>query len=153
MRFLALRVVRILGSPRLANLSRSVIPTYYGSPLVSAGSGYARGFEVSVEKTLRDKWSWLIDYSYSVVKYKALDGVLRYGDFDLRHLLNAVASYRVSVTLDVSMKWRYAGGQPYTPFDLQLSELKDTSYFDLTRINTLRYPAYHRLEKRFAFKK
>ena len=141
----------------LANLGGSVIPTYFGSPLVSVGSGYARGLEVSVEKILRDKWSWLIDYSYSVVKYKALDGVLRSGDFDLRHLLNAVASYRLSATLDVSMKWRYAGGQPYTPFDLQLSEQKDTSYFDMTRINTLRYPAYHRLdlrlEKRFAFKK
>ena len=30
----------------LANLGGSVIPTYYGSPLLSAGTGFARGVEL-----------------------------------------------------------------------------------------------------------
>jgi len=141
----------------LANLGGSMVPTFFGSKLVGVGSGYARGFEISVEKSLAGKFSWFIDYSYAVVKYKALDGILRNGDFDFRHILNAVASYRLSATFEVSVKWRYTGGQPYTPFDLTLSELKNDSYFDMTAINTLRYPPYHRLdlrlEKKFVFKK
>jgi len=98
----------------------------------------------------------LVDYSYAVVKFKALDGVLRNGDFDFRHILNAVATYRLSGTFEVSVKWRYLGGQPYTPFDMSLTTAKNSAYFDMTRINELRYPAYHRLdirfEKRFIFK-
>jgi hypothetical protein len=141
----------------LANLGGSVIPTYYGSPLVSAGSGYARGLEISARNAAEDKWSWFIDYAYSVIKYKALDGVLRYGDFDFRHVLNAIVSHRFSPRWEVALKWRLMGGQPYTPFDMKVSTQKDWTYFDLTRINTLRYPAYHRLDlrvqKRFVFKK
>ena len=141
----------------LANLGGSVVPTYYGSPLVSAGSGYARGLEMSAGNVAKSKWSWFIDYSYSVIKFKALDGVLRCGDFDFRHLLNALVSVKLSPSWDISLKWRLMGGQPYTPFDLKLSAQRDWTYFDLTRINTLRYPAYHRLdlrlEKRFVFKR
>lgn len=140
----------------LANLGGSVIPTYFGSPLVSAGTGYARGFEISAQKKSNEKWSWILDYSYSVVKFRALDGVLRNGDFDFRHVLNALVSFRISSTLEASLKWRLVGGQPYTPFDMTLSEQKNGTYFDMTRINTLRYPVYHsldlRLEKRFVFK-
>ena len=87
----------------------------------------------------------------------APDGVLRNGDFDFRHILNAVATYRLSGTLEISAKWRYLGGQPYTPFDMTLTVPKNNEYFDMTRINESRYPAYHRLdvriEKRFIFKK
>jgi len=141
----------------LANLGGSVIPTYYGSPLVSAGSGYARGFELSAQNGAPGAWSWLIDYAYSVVKFKALDGVLRNGDFDFRHILNAMISCRISPTLYLGFKWRLMGGQPYTPFDIGLSTAHDSAYFDLTRINTLRYPPYHRLdlrlEKAFVFKR
>ena len=141
----------------LADEGGSVIPTYFGSRLLGVGTGFARGVEVSLEKALSGRFSWLVDYSYSVVKYKALDGVLRPGDYDFRHIVNAVLSYRPTASFDVSLRWRFAGGQPYTPFDLRLSESKNTSYFDLTKINTLRYPPYHRLdlrlEKRFTFKK
>jgi len=141
----------------LANLGGSVIPTYYGSALVSAGSGYARGFEFSAQNAASGAWGWLIDYAYSVVKFKALDGVLRNGDFDFRHILNAMISCRISPTLHFALKWRLMGGQPYTPFDIGLSTARDSAYFDLTRINTLRYPPYHRLdlrlEKAFVFKR
>ena len=141
----------------LANLGGSVIPTYYGSPLLSAGTGFARGVELSAQSARAGRWSWFVDYSYSVVKYKALDGVLRNGDFDFGHLVNAVAAYRTPRGWNFSLKWRLTGGQPYTPFNVTLSEQKNGTYFDMTRINTLRYPAYHRLdlrvEKTFVFKK
>jgi len=141
----------------LANLGGSVIPTYYGSPLVGAGSGFARGVELSAQSVAEGRLTWHFVYSYSTVKYKALDGVLRYGDFDFRHLANAVVTYRFSTGWDVSLKWRLTGGQPYTPLDMKASVQRDWTYYDLTKINTIRYPAYHRLdlrvEKRFVFRK
>jgi len=141
----------------LANQGGSLVPTFFGSRLVGAGTGQARGIEFLLRKAPTGKLFWLVDYSYAVVKYRALDGVLRNGDFDFRHILNAVATYRLSGTLEISAKWRYLGGQPYTPFDMALTVPKNNEYFDMTRINENRYPAYHRLdirlEKRFIFKK
>ena len=86
--------------------------------LAQRRTGFARGFELSAQSPQAGRWSWFIDYSYSVVKYKALDGILRNGDFDFGHLLNAVAAYRPPRGLDFSLKWRLTGGQPYTPFDI-----------------------------------
>jgi len=63
----------------LANLGGSVIPTYFGSPLLSAGKGFARGIELAIQKLRRNRWSWSASYSYSTVKFQALDGVLRAG--------------------------------------------------------------------------
>jgi hypothetical protein len=141
----------------LANQGGSLVPSFFGSRLVGAGTGYARGVELSLQKAPSGKLSWLVDYSYAVVRFRALDGVLRNGDFDFRHIFNAVATYRVSGTLEISAKWRYLGGQPYTPFDMTQTAAKNNEYFDMTKINELRYPAYHRLdircEKRFIFKK
>jgi len=141
----------------LANMGGSIVPTFFGSKLLGVGTGYARGLEVSVQSPPAQKLSWEVNYSNAVVRFKALDGVLRPGDFDYGQIINLGASYNASPAWNISMKWRYAGGAPYTPFDMQLSAQKDTSYFDLTQINTLRYPAYHRLdirlEKRFSFPK
>jgi outer membrane receptor protein involved in Fe transport len=141
----------------LANQGGSLVPTFFGSRLVGAGTGYARGIEFSLREAPTGTLSWLVNYSYAVVKYRALDGVLRNGDFDFRHILNAVATYRLSGTLEISARWRYLGGQPYTPFDMGLTVSKNDEYFDMTKINEYRYPAYHRLdvrlEKRFIFKK
>jgi outer membrane receptor protein involved in Fe transport len=134
----------------------SIVPTFFGSKLLGVGSGYARGLEVSAQSFPGQKLSWEVNYSYAVVRFKALDGVLRPGDFDYGQIINLGASYSASPSWNVSLKWRYMGGTPYTPFDMQLSVQKDNSYFDLTRINTLRYPSYHRLdvraEKRFSLR-
>ena len=141
----------------LANLGGSVIPTYFGSTLVSAGKGFARGVELSIQKLRTGRWSWSASYSYSKVEFQALDGVLRAGDFDFRHLANALVSFRISPSWEVAARWRLTGGQPYTPFDMTQSVRRDWTYYDVTRINTLRLPAYHRLDlrldKSFVFKK
>jgi prepilin-type N-terminal cleavage/methylation domain-containing protein len=55
-----LSVIAILGL-----IAGFVIPTYFGSPLVSKGKGFARGVEVSVQKLRTERWSWSASYSYS----------------------------------------------------------------------------------------
>jgi len=139
----------------MANQGGSLIPTFFGSKLLDAGAGYARGIEISVQGTLFNRINWMTNYSYSRVRFKALDGILRPGDFDYGHIINFNALYCGPANWNFSLKWRYTGGAPYTPFDLELSAKRNTSYFDLTKINTCRYPAYHRLdirlEKQFVF--
>ncbi|MCX7974508.1 MAG: TonB-dependent receptor [Candidatus Aminicenantes bacterium] len=140
----------------LANQGGSLVPTFFGSKLLSLGAGYARGIEISAKGSLWAKMFWLTNYSFSRVRFKALDGVKRPGDFDYGHIFNLWLNYEFSSSFSLSLKWRYTGGAPYTPFDFELSRQKDTSYFDLSRINQLRYPPYHRLdlklEKKFSYR-
>jgi hypothetical protein len=53
------------------------------------------------------------------------------------------------------MRWIYAGGTPFTPYDLTKSAQLQRGVFDGSRINGSRYPAYHsmnvRFDKRFHF--
>ena len=47
------------------------------------------------------------------------------------------------------MRWRYAGGRPYTPFDPVLSSRAGAGIVQRDRVNAERQPACHRLDVRF----
>ena len=51
----------------------------------------------------------------------------------------------------------YAGGVPYTPFNIEASVASNTGIIDNNRVNEDRYPAYHslnvRVDKRYNFEK
>jgi hypothetical protein len=55
------------------------------------------------------------------------------------------------------MRWSYAGGRPYTPYDQVKSTLLGNAVFDINNINTQRLPYYLvlsiRADKRFYFSK
>ena len=46
------------------------------------------------------------------------------------------------------MRWIYAGGAPYTPLDLDASQMINRSVYDQTQVNESRYPDYHSLNLR-----
>jgi outer membrane receptor for ferrienterochelin and colicin len=110
--------------------------------LTSDGTGTAKGFEVFLQKTLTKSLYGAISFSYSDVKYKALDGVERRSDWDNRYVLNVNAGYKAGKNWEFSAKFRLAGGRPYTPIDPANGNIDYGNY------NTLRLPAYHRLDVR-----
>ncbi|MCF7802994.1 MAG: TonB-dependent receptor [Candidatus Marinimicrobia bacterium] len=116
---------------------------------VSEGFGHATGIEFLLQKKSIENLYGLVSYSYSVIEHAALDDVLRPGAFDNRHVLNIVAGYRFSKRWEISGKWRFAGGRPYTPFDREASIAAGEGRSDLDRIHSERYDPYHRLDLRF----
>jgi hypothetical protein len=54
----------------------------------------------------------------------------------------------------VGLKWRYAGGLPYTPYDIEFSSQRDawdvtgTPYFDYNFLNSMRFKPFHQLDFR-----
>ena len=54
----------------------------------------------------------------------------------------------------VGVRWRFAGGLPYTPYDLERSSLveawnlKGAPYHDFSRLNQERFDAFHQLDLR-----
>ena len=133
----------------------SVIDGYadYGSPAPGrlAGGGEARsyGLEALVQKKLARDVYGSASYSYSVSRYTDLTGHERNRSFDNRHLVSLIVGYRPSDRWEYSLRWSYAGGRPYTPFDPVRSSQLGTGIVDVTRVNAQRHPAYHRLDLRF----
>ena len=75
--------------------------------------------------------------------------------FDNRVTFSIEGGYELADTWEASARWIYAGGAPYTPFDIEASTAAHRGVADAARINGARYPDYHsmniRLEKRFNF--
>lgn len=117
-------------------------------PLVSAGRGRAMGVEFFVEKKFSAKWFGQANASFSKVEYGGLDGVLRPGSFDYQRIFNVVGGYRLTKKWELSSRFSYLGGRPFTPFNAAVSTAQRRGVFDLSRVNAERLPAYARLDLR-----
>jgi outer membrane receptor for ferrienterochelin and colicin len=110
--------------------------------LSSEGKGNSKGVEIFLQKTLSKSLYGTFSFSYSDVKYTALDGIERRSDYDNRYILNASLGYRIGREWELSAKIRLSGGRPYTP----INEADGT--IDYTKYNSLTLPVYHRLDVR-----
>jgi len=95
--------------------------------------------------------------SYTFVRSEFED--VRSNDFipsawDSRHIINLTASQKLPRNWDIGAKWRFSGGAPYTPFDLETSRREEAwdvqrlGYLDYSRFNSNRLPAFHQLDMR-----
>ncbi len=147
----------VAADPEYAFFSTANSGSQYGSvggrALVSEGEGRATGMELLVQKKLVQGLYGLVSYSWSRVEHKALDGVYRPGEFDNRQVANVVLGYRLNKNWEFSLKWRYAGGRPYTPFDERISRAAGVGVLDVSRINSERFAPYQRLDLRYDHRK
>ena len=84
-------------------------------------------------------------------RYRDYDGVWRDRVFDNRVLFSVQGGFKPSRKWEASLRWSYAGGTPYTPFDIEQSSSSDSDWFgvlDATRVNSTRNPPYHTLSLR-----
>lgn len=117
--------------------------------LVSAGTGRSRGVELLVQKKRsRGPLYGLASFTFMQTTFTALDGVKRPGTFDQRVIINLNAGYRFDEQWEASTKFRFATGQPYTPF-------KSNGAQDIAAFNSLRLKNAHgldlRLDRRWNF--
>ena len=116
--------------------------------LTNAGSGYAEGVEVSVQKKYTSGLVGSISYSYSVAKRRDDDELALYNfEFDRPHILNVLAGFELNDTWQLGVKFQYASGNPYTPVaDITL---RNGTYVVVDGLrNSVRYPSYHKLDVR-----
>lgn len=134
----------------------------YGPNLVgastSAGTGYVRGLDISLQKKLNGSGFYgLITYSYSKSGFTALAGGEKPAAFDPTHQFTVIAGYQVTDDWLIGLKFKYAGGRPYTPFDIEKSKQLGRGVWDMSRFNGERYIDYHRLDlridKKFYYRK
>jgi hypothetical protein len=132
---------------------------YGNEPVKSIAEGRAYGAEFLYRN--RDLFGSNLTISYTLVRSETLPRKESLTDlgwipttWDNIHLLNIYGFREFKGNWQLGFKWRFVGGQPYTPYDLYTSSL--VQYWDVTGVpaldynqyNQLRYSAFNQLDLR-----
>ena len=132
---------------------------YGAEPVESTAKGRAFGAEFLYRN--RDLFGINLTVSYTLVRSETLPRKESLTDlgwipttWDNIHLLNIYGFREFKGNWQLGFKWRFVGGQPYTPYDLYTSSLVD--YWDVTgfsapdynRYNQERSKPFHQLDLR-----
>ncbi|MBN2669456.1 MAG: TonB-dependent receptor [Bacteroidales bacterium] len=127
-----------------------------------SGIGKALGFEILHRLNLT-KLNILASYTYVRSVFTNLDNEWVPSSWDSRHIFSLTGTKDFNKHWRVGFKWRYVGGLPYTPYDLQTSSIitawdaNGQPYYDYSQLNSERFKDFHqldvRIDKNFFFKK
>jgi hypothetical protein len=130
----------------LANMVDDLGQQMLWIPLISQGTGVARGVELSATGHIGRRFTSLVNLAYARSEYAGMDRVLRPGNFDYPVVLNTSGTYRTPRRYEFSWRYSYTSGKPYTPFLLQQSMEQNRPIYNLSKINGVRGPVYSRLD-------
>ncbi len=122
--------------------------------VVSTGTGRAYGMELLYREQRISGFNMILSYTFVRSEFKDLSDSYIPSAWDNRHILILTALRELPRNWDVGLKWRYSGGSPYTPYDLEKSSRRDawdaqgTPYLDYGQFNTQRLNAFHQLDLR-----
>lgn len=115
-------------------------------PMDSQGFGHASGIEVSDTTRVGSRFLASGSVAYSRAMFASHDGVMRPANIDLPWIVNLSTLGRIGRGYELSSRFGYASGRPYTPFDLPDSLAQNRAVYDTARMNALRAPDYARLD-------
>jgi len=122
--------------------------------VTSTGEGRAFGFEVLNRTKLENGLNLIFSYTFVNSQFKDLDGQYSPTSWDNKHIINLTASKQLKNNWTAGLKWRFLGGSPYTPYDLEYSSLRtawDVSggpLLDYSQLNSQRFKPFHQLDMR-----
>ncbi len=137
--------------------------TYGDEAVTSTSDGRAYGFEI----LFRDKdikgFEIIMAYTFVRSEFTNFDGDFIPSSWDNKHLFNVTVSKKMKHNWELGAKWRFVGGAPYTPYDINKSSVVEAwnargmAYPDYANFNTLRMKSFHqldiRVDKQYYFKK
>lgn len=120
----------------------------------SRGTGRAYGVELLAQQKLFKGFYGILAYTFVRSEFTDKNNRLIPSAWDNRHILSLTGGYKFKRNWEVGVRWRFAGGLPFTPYDTATSLL--VPVFDVTgqgipdvqRFNTLRGPVFHQLDVR-----
>ena len=132
-------------------------------PLLPISKGRAYGFEVLVRNADLFKFNVILTYTFVRSEFTNYAGQYIPSAWDNRHLINVTLGRKFKHNWEIGAKWRFAGGQPYTPWDMNKSSLvtawdaQGRGYLAYQAFNTLRLTSFNqldiRVDKGFYFRK
>ncbi len=132
---------------------------YGAEPVTSTAEGRSYGAEVLYRNKDLFKFNLILSYTLVRSETKPLKASLLDREWiptawDNRHLLNLTGFRKFNNNWQVGFKWRFVGGTPYTPIDLEASanifnwDYTGLEIPDLNQYNSLRFDPFHQLDLR-----
>jgi hypothetical protein len=136
---------------------------FFPEELVNEGTGENYGLELTLERFLDKGFYYLLTASLFESKYTASDGNTYNTAFNGNYNLTALVGYESELFTkkEQSGKWVFTsnarftlnGGQRYTPFDLELSNLLGVGILDETQTFEAQFDDYMRFDIRLGLKR
>jgi hypothetical protein len=114
-----------------------------GNEAVSTtGKGRAYGLEFYGQQKLTGTVFSVLSYTYVISEFAGTDGRYVPSAWDFRHLVSGLVGKKLPRNWEVGAKYRFAGGAPTTPFDLEVSQRNygtlGVGILDFSQLNTKR---------------
>lgn len=118
----------------------------------SKGRAYGGEFQARISSAK----GYNLNLSYTLVRSEFQDGNNQYivSAWDSKHILSMTGSAALKRGWQVGTRFRFVGGLPYTPYDLNRSSLIEAwnltggPYFDNSKLNANRFGVFHQLDVR-----
>ncbi|TAE32004.1 MAG: TonB-dependent receptor [Cytophagales bacterium] len=129
--------------------------------VTSTGRGSIYGLEVFFQQKLVKNLFVVASYTYVRSLFSGANDVLVPSAWDNRHLFSGLLGRKFKRGYEIGLKYRFAGGAPYTPFDLVASQRNFLSLgqgvLDFSQLNTLRLNPLNqfdfRIDKKWNFRR
>ena len=127
----------------------------------AVGRGRVYGMEFYVQQKLIKNLFYVASATVYKSEFSGVDGKFSPSTWDYGFVVSTTFSYKFKKNWDIGLKYRIAGGQPYTPFDVGASTASylatGVGSYDYAQLNTQRLPFFQqldlRVDKKFNFKK
>jgi len=122
--------------------------------VLSIGKGRAYGTELYYRAENVKNFNLILSYTFVRSEFQDNQGSYVPSKWDNRHILIFTALRPLPRNWEVGLKWRYSGGAPFTPFDLEFSSIRDAwdaqnaPYLDYSRFHKDRLRNFHQLDLR-----
>jgi hypothetical protein len=130
--------------------------------LKSISEGQAYGVEFLGRVKEMKGLNLVFSYTFVRSEFKNYSGYYLPTAWDNRNLLSLTGTKKLRKNWDIGFRFRFVGGAPYTPYDLEKSSLKTAwdlqgrGYLNYTKFNSERLKGFNqldiRIDKRFFFK-
>jgi len=122
--------------------------------VLSSSEGRAYGAEFQAR--INSEKGFNMNLSYTLVRSEFTDATGTYipSSWDSKHILILTTTKELKNNWRVGARWRFVGGLPYTPWDLDKSSLVEawnltgSPYPDYSKLNSLRFNPFHQLDLR-----
>ncbi len=122
--------------------------------VTSSSDGRAYGTEFQTR--INSAKGFNLNLSYTLVRseFKDSNGDFSPSSWDARHIISLTSTKELKKNWRIGTRWRFVGGLPYTPYDMETSSLveawnlKGGPYLDYSKLNAERFSAFHQLDLR-----
>ena len=122
--------------------------------VISTSRGRSYGAEFQARVKTNEGFNF--NLSYTLVRSEFNDGSGPYivSSWDSKHLLVLTSTMPLGRDWQLGARWRFVGGLPYTPYDMEKSSLVEAwdltggPYYDYSLLNSERFDAFHQLDMR-----